>query len=350
MQLFELTRALVDIESITGNEERIGLHLLDCVSALATRYAGQAERCEVEPRRYNVFAFWGDRPAVTLSSHMDTVPPFIASHEDSEFIWGRGACDTKGIIAAMLKAAESLLETGHRNFGLLFVVGEERNSAGAYYAAKQPKGSSFLINGEPTENKLALGSKGALRYEITAVGRMAHSAYPELGESAIEKLLDCLAEIRKIELPADGLLGFSTLNIGTIRGGRAPNIIADEAQAEILIRLVGESTAIRNDIARAVRGRAEARELLEIPALRLGSLPGMETTVVAYTTDIPAFDGAWGKPFLIGPGSIHVAHTLEERIPKRQLEDAVGIYYSMVSQLLASGAEAGGSGSRTPSN
>jgi len=334
MHLFELTRALIDTESITGNEERVGIQLLEYVSALAARFGGHAERVEVEPHRHNVFAFWGDRPAVTLSTHMDTVPPFLASREDGEFIWGRGACDTKGCIAAMLKAAEALLQVGVRGFGLLFVVGEERNSAGAYHAAARPRGSRFLINGEPTENKLALGSKGALRYEIAATGRMAHSAYPELGESAIDKLLDALAAIRQIRLPADGLLGPSTLNIGVIKGGRAPNVIADEATAEIFIRLVGDSTATKDAIAAAVGGRAEARETIEVPALRLGALPGMETTVVAYTTDIPAFNGAWGTPFLIGPGSIHVAHTLEERVPKRQLSDAAGIYQNMVRQLL----------------
>jgi acetylornithine deacetylase len=334
MQLFELTRALIDTESITGNEERVGLQLLDYVSALAARHGGYAERSEVEPRRANIFACWGDRPVVTLSTHIDTVPPFIPSREDGEFIWGRGACDTKGIIAAMLKAAEALLADGVRNFGVLFVVGEERNSAGAYYAAARPKGARYIINGEPTENKLALGSKGALRYEIAAAGRMAHSAYPELGESAIDKLLDALARIRAIPLPVDELLGPSTMNIGTIAGGRAPNVIADAAAAEIFVRLVGDSTATKDAIAAAVAGKAEAREMLEIPAVRLGSLAGFETTVVAFTTDIPAFGDAWGTPFLIGPGSIHVAHTLDERIPKRQLEDAVGIYRDMVNQLL----------------
>jgi acetylornithine deacetylase len=334
MDLFELTRALVDIESITGNEERIGLKLLDYVSALTSLYGGRSERLEVEPHRNNVLAFWGECPRVTLSTHMDTVPPFVPSREDDRFIWGRGACDTKGIIAAMLTAAAALLKGGIRNFGVLFVVGEERNSAGAYHAAASPRGSRYLINGEPTENKLALGSKGALRYEIAAVGRMAHSAYPELGESAIDKLLDALAAIRAIALPVDDLLGASTLNIGTISGGRAPNIVADEAKAEVMIRLVGDSSAIKEAIAAAVAGRAESREMLEIAALRLGSLPGMATTVVAYTTDIPAFNGTWGTPFLIGPGSIHVAHTLDERVPKRQLEDAVGIYQTMVCQLL----------------
>jgi acetylornithine deacetylase len=166
---------------------------------------------------------------------------------------------------------------------------------------------------------------------------MAHSAYPELGESAIDKLLEALARIRAIPLPTDELLGPSTLNIGMIAGGRAPNVIADEAKAEIMFRLVGDSTAIKDAIAAAVEGLAEAREKIEIPALRLGSLPGIETTVVAYTTDIPAFGGAWGTPFLIGPGSIHVAHTLDERIAKRQLEDAVGIYQNMVRQLLTEG-------------
>jgi len=267
MNLCELTRALVDIESITGNEER-----------------------EVAPRRFNVLARWGN-PVVTLSTHMDTVPPFFASREDDEFIWGRAACDTKGIIASMMHAAEALLKEGGRDFALLFVVGEERNSAGAYRAAEQSCGSKFLINGEPTENKLALGSKGALRYEIVAEGRMAHSAYPELGESAIDKLLSALDRIRHVELPADDLLGPSTLNIGTLSGGRAPNIIADQARAEIMIRLVGDSRVTR------------------------------------------AFGGAWGQPFLIGPGTIHVAHTLEERVPKRQLVEAVEIYQRMVKQL-----------------
>jgi acetylornithine deacetylase len=334
MQLFQLTRALIDTESITCNEECVGLQLLEYVSALASRYGGHAERFEVEPHRANIFACWGDRPTVTLSTHMDTVPPFIPSREDAEHIWGRGACDTKGIIAAMLTAAEALLDHGVRDFGVLFVVGEERNSAGAYHAAAHPQGARYLINGEPTENRLALGSKGALRYEIAATGRMAHSAYPELGESAIDKLLDALARIRAIPLPIDDLLGPSTLNIGTISGGRAPNVIADEAKAEIFVRLVGDSTTTKEAIAAAVAGTADAREMIEIPALRLGALPGIETTVVAYTTDIPAFGGAWGTPYLIGPGSIHVAHTLDERIPKRQLEDAVRIYQNMVTQLL----------------
>jgi acetylornithine deacetylase len=333
MNVFELTRALVDIESITGNEETVGLFLFDYLSGLTSRYHGRIERMEVEPHRFNVFAQFGEQPLVTLSTHMDTVPPFFPSREDDESIWGRAACDTKGIIASMITAAERLLERGGNNLGLLFVVGEERNSAGAFHAAKEPRGSRFLINGEPTENKLAVGSKGALRYELIASGRMAHSAYPELGESAIEKLLDTLADIRKITLPVDETLGASTLNIGIIGGGRAPNVIPDEAHAELMIRLVGDSSSTKRAITEAARGRVEAREVLEIPALHLGSLDGLETTVVAYTTDIPAFGNTWGQPFLFGPGTIHVAHTLEERVPKRQLLDAVEIYQRMVQDL-----------------
>src|SRR5450631_2715025 len=192
MNVFELTRAMVDIESITNNEERAGNYLYDYLAPLAALYDGRIERMEVEPRRFNVFAQWGEPLTVTLSTHMDTVPPFFASREDAHFIWGRGACDTKGIIASMIHAAQALVTDGVRGIALLFVVGEERNSAGAYAAAKNPRGSRYLINGEPTENKLALGSKGALRYEINAQGRMAHSAYPHLGESAIDKLLDAL--------------------------------------------------------------------------------------------------------------------------------------------------------------
>jgi acetylornithine deacetylase len=333
MNVFELTRALVDIESITNNEEQVGLFLYDYLSRLTASYNGRIERMEVEPHRFNVFAYWGEKPVVTLSTHMDTVPPFFPSREDDEFIWGRAACDTKGIIASMIKAAEALLENGASNLALLFVVGEERNSAGAFRASKESRGSRYLINGEPTENKLALASNGALRLELIATGRMAHSAYPELGDSAIDKLLDALEAIRKIGLPVDDVLGPSTLNIGTIAGGRAPNIIPDQAKAEVFVRLVGDSASIRNSITRAVAGRVEVKEVLEIPALHLGSLPDMETTVVAYTTDIPAFGSSWGRPFLIGPGTIHVAHTLEERVPKRQLLEAVEIYQRMVKEL-----------------
>ena len=338
MEVLALTRKLVDIESTTGNEADVGACVLQLLQKLASQYGGVAEQVEVAPERFNVLARFGE-PAVTLSTHLDTVPPFIPLHEDETHIWGRGACDAKGIAAAMICAAESLLAGGVRDFALLFVVGEEKDSAGAYHAGRHPMGSRYLINGEPTGNRLALGSKGALRYELAASGRMAHSAYPELGESAIEKLLDALARVRRIPLPRDETLGPCTLNIGLISGGRAPNVIPDAALAALMFRLVGDPEPIRAAVKRAAGADAVANELLCIPALRLGALPGFETTVVSYTTDIPAFGGQWGEPFLIGPGSIHVAHTGEERVPKAELLEAVQVYARLVRQLLVGSAK-----------
>ncbi|GAB4357637.1 MAG: M20 family metallopeptidase [Bryobacter sp.] len=335
--VFSLTRSLVDIESITGNEFPVSVFLENVLHDLAARFEGTVERIEVEPRRDNLYCVFGE-PWVTLSTHMDTVPPFFPSRETETEIWGRGACDVKGLLAAMICAVEKLLESGERNLALLFVVGEERNSVGAYHAGKHGKGSRFLINGEPTEGKLALGSKGALRLEVVASGRMAHSAYPELGESAIEKLLDALAAIRALPLPQHEILGSSTLNIGLLSGGRAPNVIPDQAKAELLIRLVddGDSTvaAIRN----AVEGLVEVNEVLRIPAVLLGGqefvADGFATMVASYTTDIPAFGGAWGQPYLFGPGTIHVAHTSEERIGKQELAAAVDQYAFLAKRLL----------------
>jgi acetylornithine deacetylase len=335
MDLFRLTRTLIDIDSVTPNEHEVGAYLHDFLRDLADRYDGEVVRLEVAPDRFNVYARWGE-PAVTLSTHMDTVPPFISSREDSEYIWGRGACDAKGIVAAMIAAAERLLETGIQNFALLFVVGEERGSAGAKAAAKFGPGSQYLINGEPTENRLAVASKGALRFEITARGKLAHSAYPELGHSAIHALLDVLQDIRRIPLPHDPLLGDSTLNIGTIYGGHAPNVVADEAHAEIMFRTVGNVSSIRAALPAAIAGRAQAREVSHTSALRLSSFNGLPTTVVSFATDIPYLGAHWGQPFLIGPGSIHVAHTTDEHITKKSLVEAVEIYARMVTQLLAS--------------
>jgi acetylornithine deacetylase len=335
MDLFSLTRALVDIESTTKSERQVGDFLAAHMAALAARFSGRFERIPSAPGRDNLFLAF-DAPVVTLSTHIDTVPPFFASREDPDVIWGRGSCDAKGIAAAMIAAAESLLASGTRNLALLFVVGEERDSAGAKTMAASPRGSRFLINGEPTENQLVLGCKGAIRYELTAHGKLAHSAYPELGNSAIHALLDALQTIRWIPLPQDPLLGKTTLNIGVISGGRAPNVVADEARAEIMFRVVGDPASLRQAVA-ASTGRVEAREVLFTPAIRLTPFDGLPATVVAFTTDIPFFQGAWGQPFLIGPGSIHVAHTSEEHIPKKQLLEAVEIYSRMVKQLLEKG-------------
>jgi acetylornithine deacetylase len=334
MHPFELTRALIDIDSTTGHEREVGEFLFRYLEELARTSGGVVERMAVEEGRFNVFASWGE-PAVVLSTHMDTVPPFFPSSEDDEYLHGRGACDTKGGIAAMLQAARELLDEGVRGLGLLFVVGEETDSLGAQVANRQPRGSRYLINGEPTENRLALGSKGFLYLRIEADGQAAHSAYPELGESAIDRLLDVLARLRDLPLPSDPILGETTLNIGTLAGGRAANVVADQAQAEVTVRTVAPAAELKRRLAEAVHAVPGARiaEIRETPAIQLGSLPGFETTIVKYTTDIPRL-GAWGEPFLLGPGSIHVAHTPEERIPKRALLAAARHYRDMVRQLL----------------
>lgn len=333
MHLFELTRALIDIDSTTGREGEVGDFLFRHLEDLAGRTEGAVERMPVAEDRFNLFAAWG-QPVVALSTHMDTVPPFFPSSEEGGFLRGRGACDTKGAIAAMIQAIEGLLAEGRRGFGLLLVVGEETDSAGAQTANRQPRGSRYLINGEPTENRLALGSKGMLYLALETEGRAAHSAYPELGESAIDKLLDVLARLKAVPLPSDPVLGETTLNVGTLGGGRAHNVVADQARAEVTLRTVGETAELRRRIAAAVHAMPGARiaEIRETPAVHLGSLPGFETTIVKYTTDIPRL-GAWGEPFLLGPGSIHVAHTPEERVAKRDLDSAVHLYQEMVRRL-----------------
>src|SRR6202047_3749484 len=260
MHPFEMTRALIDMESITENEKQVGEYLLHYLSGLAAGSDGRVEAMPVTSERFNVYAEWG-RPVVALSTHMDTVPPFFESREDDDHIYGRGACDAQGIIAAMIAAAEKLLETGTRNFALLFVVGEEKNSAGAHVASCSPRGSRYLINGEPTESKVALGSKGIMRYEIVATGKMAHSAYPELGESAIEKLLDALEAIRSLRLAEDPGLGKTTLKSGTSAGGRAPNIIPGAAKAELAVRLVSDARKVDQALRAAIGGRAEVKEI-----------------------------------------------------------------------------------------
>jgi acetylornithine deacetylase len=334
MDLLPLARTLIDIDSTTGREAEIGDFLFRYLEDLADRTgSGAVERMPVEEERFNVFAAWGE-PAVVLSTHMDTVPPFFPSSEDGEHIHGRGACDTRGGIAAMLRAAEELLAEGRHGFGLLLVVGEETDSIGAQVANRHPRGSRYLVNGEPTENRLALGSKGMIYLALEAEGRAAHSAYPELGDSAIDKLLDVLDRLRSLSLPADPVLGDTTLNIGTLSGGRAPNVVADHARAEVTLRTVGETADLRRRIAAAVHAvpGVHIAEIRETPAIHLGSLPGFETTIVKYTTDIPRLS-AWGEPFLLGPGSIHVAHTPQERVAKRELQEAVRLYREMVCRL-----------------
>jgi len=332
MDVFALTRALIDIDSVNPNEKEIGDYLYAHLEPLAARYGGEIERMEAAPDRHNVWVRWGT-PRVVLSTHMDTVPPFIPSKEDDEYIWGRGACDTHGLCAAMLKATEALLEEGARDFGVLLVVGEEVEGLGAMYANERaPAGVEYLINGEPTSNKLALGSKGTLRLEIEAKGKAAHSAYPELGDSAIDKLLDNLEALRRLELPVDDTLGESTLNIGVLSGGPAANIISDAAAASVVIRVVSDIDALEKLALDALDDRVEVTVTTKTPAVHMAKVDGFETCVVKYTTDIPKLTN-WGRPLLLGPGTIHVAHTLEERVPKKEVAEAVDLYRDLVKRL-----------------
>ncbi len=328
-----LTRQLVDIESITENEAAVG-HFL---AAYLTGIGFQVEKTPVPHsagrERFNVYAgISGNAPEVVLSTHIDTVPPFIPSSEDDAYIYGRGSCDAKGIVAAQIAGAERLRDLGVR-VGLLFLVGEERGSHGAKIANLKPKGSRFLINGEPTDNRLALASKGALNVTIRARGKMGHSAYPELGDSAIHKLISVLDRALRMKLPSDPDAGPSTMNIGLIEGGHAPNVIADEASAILLIRLVGPSDGIRAALRQAAGDDAEVDVTLEIPFQRLKRIEGLPTMVAAFTTDIPALS-SWGEPLLLGPGSIHVAHTPNERLSKQEQRDAIDLYTQVAHRLV----------------
>ena len=327
MELFHLTRQLVDIESISGNEKNVAVFLGDYLRKLGA----EVELEEAEPNRPNVMACWG-KPDVVLSTHIDTVPPFFPSREDDEFIHGRGSCDAKGIVSAQVEAAKQLLADGVRDVGLLFLVGEERNNAGAICANKRQPGSRYLINGEPTENIMATGTKGVLRLEFEATGRMAHSAYPHLGESATEKLVEALYLLRDVEMPEDAMLGKTTYNIGVMSGGVAPNVIPGSARAEVMFRIVSPADKLRKAVEQKVRGLVNVKEVLQIPAVRLGTMEGFETAVMAFCTDIPALTN-WGTPFLLGPGSIHVAHTDHEHIAKADLVQAAEIYVKMVKKL-----------------
>ena len=340
-----LTRELVNIDSTT-------FHEVVCGEFLAAYLAGEGWEVERQPvpqplantpgrgsgLRFNVYAGQaGVQPDLVLSTHFDTVPPYLGDcHEDETHLYGRGVCDAKGILAAQAAAAERLRADGAK-VGLLFVVGEERDSAGAAVANTMSKGSKFLINGEPTDNRLALASKGALRVELRAHGKMAHSAYPELGESAIDKLLGALHDVQALKLPVVEDVGESTSNVGLISGGRAPNVIADQAEAHLLVRLVGPSEATRQAITEAVAGRCDVIFSLDLPFVRMRALPGFDTMVAKFTTDIPSLTN-WGEPFLLGPGSIHVAHTPDEKIAKAELLAAVNLYVELATRLIRGNA------------
>lgn len=333
-----LTRELVEIESTTYHEGPVGDFLAAFLAGRGwlveqTPVPQPAESASNSPR-WNIYAGPADgtAPDLVFSTHLDTVPPYVPFREDDEFLYGRGVCDAKGILAAQIAAAENLRAAGFR-IGLLFVSGEERDSAGAKVANASPRGSRFLVNGEPTDNRLALASKGALRAVLRATGKMGHSAYPELGESAVHKLVEACARLLRLELPVTPEIGPSTLNIGQIQGGHAPNVIADKAEAQVLTRLVGDSAPVRAAIVEAARGLADVDFTLEIPFVRLRAVDGLPTMVAKFTTDIPWLSN-WGEPLLLGPGSIHVAHTPDERIARRELLQAVDLYVRVAKHLL----------------
>jgi acetylornithine deacetylase len=332
-----LTRQLCAIESTTYHEGAVGDFLAEFLAmrgwSVEKTPVAQPLESASSGARWNVYAgVAGVRPDLVFSTHMDTVPPYIPFSEDAEFLYGRGVCDAKGILAAQVAAAEALRAEGFA-VGLLFVSGEERDSAGAQAANLKPKGSRFLINGEPTDNRLALASKGTLRAVIRSTGTLAHSAYPELGESAIHKLVTVLGKLLTMRLPEVEGIGASTLNIGQIEGGRAPNVIADKAEAQVLVRLVGESAEVRAALLEAAAGLAEVDFTLEIPFTRLRAVEGLPTMIAKFTTDIPKLSN-WGEPLLLGPGSIHVAHTPQEKLAKRELLEAVDLYINVAKQLL----------------
>jgi acetylornithine deacetylase len=332
------TKELCEIESTTYFEGEVGDFLAQFLEGrgwdVEKTAVPQPEESAGKGPRWNVYGgIRGETPDVVFSTHMDTVPPYIPFREDAEFIYGRGVCDAKGIIAAQLAAAEALRDLGLR-VGVLFVSGEERDSAGAKVANESPKGSRFLINGEPTDNRLALASKGTLRAVLRSSGKMAHSAYPELGDSAVHKLVEVLGRLLKLDLPVIEDVGPSTLNIGQIQGGYAPNVIADKAEAQVLVRLVGDSEPVRAALVEAAGDLAEVDFTLEIPFVRMREVEGLPTMIAKFTTDIPQLSN-WGEPLLLGPGSIHVAHTPYEKVAKKELFEAVELYIRVAKQLLA---------------
>lgn len=324
-----LAAELLTIDSSTGAESGA----VDFVSKWLVARGWNVTLQEVTRGRANVFASRGGR-GVTLSTHLDTVPPYVAPRLDGDRLYGRGACDAKGIAAAMLVAADNLAKSGEQRIDLLFVVGEEKGSDGARAANRLPATSKFLVNGEPTESKLASGAKGSLRVIVRTHGRAAHSAYAHLGTSAITPMLELLPTIESIELPTDDVLGRTTVNIGTIRGGTEANIVPAQCEAELMFRLVGDVAPVRSAIERWANGRAELEFGSYIPAQHFHIIEGFEVAPVAYTSDIPLL-GRWGTPLLFGPGSIHVAHTPDEYINVNELRAAVGAYERIARSLLS---------------
>ncbi len=332
MNPVSIARSLIEIPSPTGEEAAVGRYVAGVLRNLDLRVDQQ----QVAPERFNLIATSTAPPRVVFSTHLDTVPPVLPLHEDETYLYGRGACDAKGILAVQLSAAARLLESGERRIGLLFTVDEEMGGLGAQHANKHPLAEQcrYLINGEPTSNKLATATKGSLRLRLHTMGREAHSAYPEKGESAIETLLDVLADIRQARWPTDDTLGETTVNIGVISGGTRPNVVPGAGHADLQIRLVTDAAAVLEKLEEVLRGRARVEVLSTAPPMQLYAVEGFETDVVRFTTDLPHLSN-WGTPLLLGPGTILVAHTPEERVAKAELQEGVDLYVRLAQTLLS---------------
>jgi acetylornithine deacetylase len=321
------TRALVDIDSTTGREADAGRWLSAALRDLGFSVTEQ----RVDETRFNVLASTGD-PRVVFSTHFDCVPPFFPSRVEGDRLFGRGACDAKGILAAQVAAADRLRRDGETRIGLVFVVGEERGSDGARVANTAARGSRYVINGEPTDSRLGAATRGVLRLRLRANGRASHSSYPELGDSAIDKLIDALVALRTMELPVDAILGRTHYTIGLISGGVAPNVVSPAAEAEVMFRTVGDAADVRRAVA-ALEPRVDLEEVLVVPPMRMVTVPGFEIAVFPYTTDIP-FLSNWGEPLLFGPGSVHVAHTADEFLSIAELNAAIDHNVAIAGALL----------------
>ena len=330
MDPLELTKSLVALETPTGSERPA----TDFLDAALSRAGYTTLRQQVSAGRHNLFAF-REPPALVFSTHVDCVPPYVPLSEDADTIRGRGSCDAKGLAAAMIAAAEQLASRGERRIGLLFLVGEENGSDGARAAADFGPRGRFIINGEPTENRLSIGQKGSLRVNLDAEGRAAHSAYPDEGASAIAALLDTLERIRRMPLPSDALLGPSTLNVGLINGGIAPNVLAPHATAQVLFRIVEPPAGLKQQILALLAPNVSASFPVELPFYKGGTAPaGWDTTVVSFSSDLP-FLTSWGEGYQLGPGTIRVAHSPHEHIRKADLLRGVELYVRLATDLLA---------------
>lgn len=317
------------IDSTSGSEGAVVAWLERYLRAAAWT----VRRIPVTPGRDNLLATSGEAPEITFSTHLDTVPPFIPPRVEGDTLWGRGACDAKGIVASMIVAGERL-RAERVPVALLFVVGEEVSHDGAEAANNVPTTSRVLINGEPTESTLAVGTKGAMRFSLRTKGKAAHSAYPHLGRSAIAELVHLLMEMERLTLPRDAQLGETTINIGMITGGVADNVMAPEAEARLMVRLVSAPEEFSELLRAWVGDRATLEIGITVPLVRLGTLPGFKTSVAAYATDIPKLVN-WGKPFLFGPGSIHFAHRDDERVGIAELRSAADAYVRIGRQALS---------------